>query len=172
MTGFLELVPFKNGSQYPWLFWIYFEFIWIFFLFQVCTNCYKDTKTKHHGFLKADHPPPKKRRVNSHGPFSLPRDPAEYFDPAGNPAGTHPEGGLVSNPAQEEEKVAPADVTCPLCRRKFCKFSFKVLHCQPHAGSSYFPFLSELPMPEDYGEFFQLSKIFNYFKMIRITVGR
>ena len=125
-----------------------------FFLFQVCTNCYKDTKTKHHGFLKADHPPPKKRRVNSHGPFSLPRDPAEYFDPAGNPAGTHPEGSLGSNPTQEEEKVAPADVTCPLCRRKFCKFSFKVLHCQPHAGSSYFPFLSELPMPEDYGEFF------------------
>ena len=129
-------------------------------IFQVCTNCYKDTKTKHHGFLKADHPPPKKRRVNSQGPFSLPRDPAEYFDPAGNPAGTHPEGGLGSNPAQEEEKVAPADVTCPLCRRKFCKFSFKVLHCQPHAGSSYFPFLSELPMPEDYGEFFSIVIVF------------
>ena len=75
--------------------------------------CYKSTKTKHHGFLKADQPPPKKRRVNSHGPFSLPRDPGDYFDPntqtSGNPAGSgpggHPEGG-GSNPAQEEEKVA------------------------------------------------------------------
>ena len=110
--------------------------------------CYKSTKTKHHGFLKADQPPPKKRRVNSHGPFSLPRDPGDYFDPntqtSGNPVGSGPGGHLEgggSNPAQEEEKVLPADVTCPLCRRKFSKCTFKVLHCQPHAGSAYFPFL-------------------------------
>lgn len=29
---------------------------------QVCTLCYKSTKEKHHGFIKADQPPPKKRR--------------------------------------------------------------------------------------------------------------
>ena len=28
----------------------------------------------------------------------------------------------------------------------------QVLHCQPQAGLPFFPFLSELPMPDDYGE--------------------
>ena len=42
---------------------------------------------------------------------------------------------------------------------------YKVLHCQPHAGSSYFPFLSKLPMPEDYGEFFlDCQRFFQLFK--------
>ena len=73
--------------------------------------CYKSTKTKHHGFLKADQPPPKKRRGHSHT-FSLPRDPGDYF-------GDHQD-------QQEEEKSLPADVTCPLCRRKFSIGTFKV----------------------------------------------
>ncbi len=107
--------------------------------------CYKSTKNKHHGFLKADQPPPKKRRGNSHT-FSLPRDPGDYFDPSAAASAN------AAHQQDEEEKALPADVTCPLCRRKFSIGTFKSLHCQPHAGSAYFPFLSELPMPEDYGE--------------------
>ena len=106
--------------------------------------CYKSTKMKHHGTAA---PPPKKRRGNNSHTFSLPRDPGDYFsDTAG--------GGAEAKEAAEEEKVLPADVTCPLCRRKFSIGTFKVLHCQPqsHGGLPYFPFLSALPMPEDYGE--------------------
>ena len=100
--------------------------------FQVCTTCYTTTTKKHHGFL-TDQPPPKKRRGNSHT-FSLPRDPGDFFDPS------HQE---------EEEKTLPADVTCPLCRRKFSIYSFKQLHSEPHGGLPFFPFLRDLPIPED-----------------------
>jgi hypothetical protein len=105
---------------------------------QVCTLCYKSTKEKHHGFMKADQPPPKKRRGNSHT-FSLPRDPGDFFD---------------TSHQEEEEKIMPSDVTCPLCRRKFSIGSFKLLHSQPPplGGLPYFPFLNELPMPDDTGD--------------------
>ena len=99
---------------------------------QVCTCCYNTTKEKKHGFMKLDQPPPKKRPK-----FSSPRDPSDSFDPVNDP--------------DDCRHQLPADLTCPLCRRKFAVGSFKLLHSQapPAGGLPYFPFLSELPKPED-----------------------
>ena len=93
---------------------------------QVCTLCYKSTKEKHHGFMKADQPPPKKRRMEM----------AEFQANASN---------------EEEEKGLPADLTCVLCRRRFSVGSFKFLHSRgpPAGGLPFFPFLTELPKPEE-----------------------
>ena len=108
---------------------------------QVCNLCYKATKEKHHGFMSNEQPPLKKRRGNSHT-FSLPRDPTDpgYADPA-----THGEAG------EDDERLIPADVTCPLCHRKFAIGFFLFLHSRPppQGGIPYFPFLSDLPRPEE-----------------------
>lgn len=111
----------------------------LYIFLKVCTTCCKSTRSKHHGYHKADQPPPKKRRGNSHT-FSLPRDAGDFFEQANN------------NQTEEEEKVLPADITCPLCRRKFSIGSFKFLHSSAHGGLPYFPFLAELPLPEDCGD--------------------
>ena len=95
---------------------------------QVCNLCYKSTKEKHHGFLKADQPPPKKR--------------LKRYEPADN---SH-------HPHDEDDKAQmPADVTCILCRRKFSVGSFKFLHTQgpPVGGLPYFPFLVDLARPDE-----------------------
>ena len=104
---------------------------------QVCTCCYNTTKEKKHGFMKAEQPPPKKRPK-----FSSPRDPVDIHSPFG--------GDPINDPEDSRNQL-PADLTCPLCRRKFAVGSFKLLHSQPPpaGGHPYFPFLSELPKPED-----------------------
>ena len=98
---------------------------------QVCALCYKSTKEKHHGFMSSEQPPPKKRPK-----FSTPRDDTFNLDP------------------DPEDKQLPADLTCPLCRRKFSIGTFKLLHSlpPPAGGLPYFPFLSELPRPEEYAD--------------------
>ena len=95
---------------------------------QVCSVCYENTKDKHHGFVKENQPPPKKRRGNS-------------FSTADN-----------NHDGDEDDKFL--DVTCILCRRKFAIGSFKFLHTQgpPSGGIPYFPFLSDLPRPEEMPE--------------------
>lgn len=95
---------------------------------QVCCVCHDNTKEKHHGFVKENQPPPKKRRGNS---FSI----AESSHDAG----------------EDEERQLPYDVTCILCRRKFDVGSFKSLHTQgpPSGGLPFFPFLSELSRPDE-----------------------
>ena len=111
---------------------------------QVCTVCYKATKEKHHGFMSNEQPPLKKRRGNSHT-FSLPRDPS---DPSfGNDPTSQGNG-------DDDERLLPADVTCPLCRRKFAIGFFLFLHSRPppKGGFPYFPFLSDLPRPEELAE--------------------
>ena len=117
---------------------------------QVCTLCYKSTKEKHHGFMKEAQPPLKKRRGNpgSHHAFSLPRDPTD----SNSPFGTDPMSAHFGDSDDKHQHMLPADVTCPLCRRKFSVGSFKYLHSQPPpaGGLPYFPFLSELPRPDDY----------------------
>ena len=97
---------------------------------QVCSVCYENTKDKHHGFVKENQPPPKKRRVNSC-----------------NIADTHDNN-------DDDDKLFPSDVTCMLCRRKFTIGSFKFLHTQgpPSGGLPYFPFLAELPRPDEMPE--------------------
>jgi hypothetical protein len=114
---------------------------------QVCNLCFKSTKEKHHGFVGADQPPPKKRRVNSY------TAPPTGEGSAPVPALAAP-AGFVQD---DDDRVAtmPADVTCILCRRKFSVGSFKFLHTcgPPHGGLPYFPFLTELPRPDDLAEF-------------------
>ena len=116
---------------------------------QVCTLCYKSTKEKHHGFMKESQPPLKKRRGNAGSchAFSLPRDPTD----SNSPFGTDPIPPFGDSD-EKHQQMFPADVTCPLCRRKFSVGSFKYLHSQPPpaGGLPYFPFLSELPRPDDY----------------------
>ena len=67
-------------------FWVAFFFrqinLYINLYLQVCIDCDKSTPKKHHGFLKTDQPPPKKRRGNSQT-FSLNRDPGDvFYDPS------------------------------------------------------------------------------------------
>jgi hypothetical protein len=104
---------------------------------QVCNVCYKATKEKHHGFMSNEQPPLKKRRGTSHT-FSLPRDPSDPFV-------SNLDGGQYD----DEEKTVPADLTCPLCRRKFSIGFFLFLHTRPppKGGYPYFPFLNDLPRP-------------------------
>lgn len=110
---------------------------------QVCNLCYKATKEKHHGFMSNEQPPLKKRRGNSHT-FSLPRDPTD----SGFPDPSMQGGG------DDDERLLPADVTCPLCRRKFAIGFFLFLHSKPppQGGLPFFPFLSVLPKPEELSE--------------------
>ncbi|TRY62085.1 hypothetical protein TCAL_11323 [Tigriopus californicus] len=102
---------------------------------QVCTLCYKsvkETKDKlglsggsSHIVSKPSLLPPKKK---------LRYDPDSYDD---------------------VNHCLPADITCPLCRRKFSVGSFKYLHTRPPpaGGLPYFPFLVTLPKLEDFNEF-------------------
>ena len=119
---------------------------------QVCTLCYKSTKEKHHGFMKESQPPLKKRRGNAGSchAFSLPRDPTD----SNSPFGSDPISNPFGDTDEKNQHMLPADVTCPLCRRKFSVGSFKYLHSQPPpaGGLPYFPFLSELPRPDDHME--------------------
>ena len=109
----------------------------------MCSVCYKATKEKHHGFMSNEQPPLKKRRGNSHT-FSLPRDPSDPSFDSQNGNGN----------GDEDERLLPADITCPLCRRKFAIGFFLFLHSRapPKGGYPYFPFLNDLPKPEELGE--------------------
>ena len=119
---------------------------------QVCNLCFKSTKEKHHGFVGADQPPPKKRR--------LPAAATEGAVPAGAQSAANPTAassaaaGMSHIPGQDDEDrlaALPADVTCLLCRRKFSVGSFKFLNTvgPPQGGLPYFPFLTGLPRLDD-----------------------
>ena len=122
---------------------------------QVCNLCFKSTKEKHHGFVGADQPPPKKRRLPAAAA-------AAEASPSGAgaslPGGAHAAGASPSAPVgfggqDDDDRAAalPADVTCLLCRRKFSVGSFKFLNTvgPPQGGLPYFPFLTDLPRPDD-----------------------
>ena len=81
--------------------------------------CYKSTKEKHHGFMSTDQPPPKKR--------------PKFGVSAGDASGSgHHSGGIGAEGDQDGDKnMLPADLTCPLCRRKFSFGNFRQLYCQP-----------------------------------------
>ena len=99
---------------------------------QVCSHCYKCTREKYTGFLSSGPEPPPKKRKSSRPP-SVPEviGDLEQLD--------------------DEDKLSPADIACPLCQRKFTIHSFKYLHSQgpPLGGLPYFPFLKDLPRLND-----------------------
>jgi len=99
---------------------------------QVCSHCYKCTREKYTGFLSSGPEPPPKKRKSSRPP-SVP----EVI------------GDL--DQLDDEDKLSPADIACPLCQRKFTIHSFKYLHSQgpPLGGLPYFPFLKDLPRLND-----------------------
>ena len=118
----------------------------------MCNLCFKSTKEKHHGFVGADQPPPKKRR--------LPAAATEGAVSAGAQSAANPAAassavaGMSQIPGQDDEDrlaALPADVTCLLCRRKFSVGSFKFLNTvgPPQGGLPYFPFLTGLPRLDD-----------------------
>ena len=96
---------------------------------QVCSHCYKCTRDKYTGYVSTvgPEPPPKKRKSSR--------------------AASVPELMTDLDQAEEDGKLSPADVECPLCRRKFTVLSFKYLHSvgPPLGGQPYFPFLRTLP---------------------------
>lgn len=116
---------------------------------QVCNLCFKSTKEKHHGFVGADQPPPKKRRLPTTNEGAAAASVAGgASQPAAPPAVVNLAGGQ-----EDDDRAAalPADVTCLLCRRKFSVGSFKFLNTvgPPQGGLPYFPFLTDLPRPDD-----------------------
>ena len=100
--------------------------------------------------LNCAQPPPKKRRLPAA---------TEGSDPKGAPqtGGAHaaaaPSAGIGYGGQDDDERAGalPADVTCLLCRRKFSVGSFKFLNTvgPPQGGLPYFPFLTELPRPDE-----------------------
>jgi hypothetical protein len=122
---------------------------------QVCTMCYKNTKEKHHGFVGADQPPPKKRRVNS---FTATDTPAPS---GGVAAAAAAAAALLQDDDGGAMSTMPADVTCILCRRKFSVGSFKQLHTvgPPNGGLPFFPFLTELPRPDELADMCEDDKL-------------
>ena len=102
---------------------------------QVCSHCYKCTREKYTGYVTSagPEPPPKKRKSSRAASCSVPEISAEVEQP------------------EEDGKLSPADVECPLCRRKYTVHSFKFLHSQgpPLGGLPYFPFLRTLPRLND-----------------------
>ena len=104
---------------------------------QVCSHCYKCTRDKYTGYVSTVGPePPPKKRKSSRAGCSVP--------------------DLLTDTeaADEDGKLSPADVECPLCRRKFTVHSFKFLHSQGPslaslAGQPYFPFLRTLARLSD-----------------------
>ena len=101
---------------------------------QVCSHCYKCTREKYTGYVNShsDPQPPLKKRKSSRA-ASVPEIIAEV------------------DHADDDGKISPADVECPLCRRKYTVLSFKFLHSQgpPLGGLPYFPFLRNLPRLND-----------------------
>eukprot|EP00090_Calanus_glacialis_P033620 TRINITY_DN5588_c0_g1_i4.p1 TRINITY_DN5588_c0_g1~~TRINITY_DN5588_c0_g1_i4.p1 ORF type:complete len:868 (-),score=49.95 TRINITY_DN5588_c0_g1_i4:1302-3905(-) len=100
---------------------------------QVCSHCYKCTRDKYQGYVSTGgHEPPPKKRKSSRA-ASVPEICGEFDQP------------------EEDGKISPADVECPLCHRKFTVHSFKYLHSQgpPLGGIPYFPFLKHLPHMND-----------------------
>lgn len=100
---------------------------------QVCSHCYKCTRDKYQGYVSTGgHEPPPKKRKSSRA-ASVPEICGEFDQP------------------EEDGKISPADVECPLCHRKFTVHSFKYLHSQgpPLGGIPYFPFLKHLPRMND-----------------------
>ena len=100
---------------------------------QVCSHCYKCTRDKYTGYVSTvgPEPPPKKRKSSR--------------------AASVPEIIAEIDHSEEDGKLSPADIECPLCRRKYTVHSFKFLHSQgpPLGGIPYFPFLRTLPRLTD-----------------------
>ena len=100
---------------------------------QVCSHCYKCTREKYSGMVSSlgPEPPPKKRKSSR--------------------AASVPEIIAEIDHSEEDGKLSPADIECPLCRRKYTVHSFKFLHSQgpPLGGLPYFPFLRTLPRLND-----------------------
>ena len=100
--------------------------------------------------LNCTQPPPKKRRLPAATEGSDPKG-------ASQPGVTHgaaaPSAGIGYGGQDDDERAGalPADVTCLLCRRKFSVGSFKFLNTvgPPQGGLPYFPFLTELPRPDE-----------------------
>ena len=100
---------------------------------QVCSHCYKCTREKYTGYVNSTDPqPPLKKRKSSRA-ASVPEIIAEV------------------DQAEDDCKLSPSDVECPLCRRKYTVHSFKFLHSQgpPLGGLPYFPFLRTLSRLND-----------------------
>ena len=102
---------------------------------QVCSHCYKCTRDKYTGHVSntGPEPPPKKRKSSRAASCSVPEIIADI------------------DHTEDDGKLSPADVECPLCRRKYTVHSFKFLHSQgpPLGGTPYFPFLRTLPRIND-----------------------
>lgn len=102
---------------------------------QVCSHCYKCTRDKYTGYVSSSgpEPPPKKRKSSRAASCSVPEIITDV------------------DTAEEDGKLSPADVECPLCRRKYTVHSFKFLHSlgPPLGGLPYFPFLRTLPRLND-----------------------
>jgi len=102
---------------------------------QVCSHCYKCTRDKYTGCIShsGPEPPPKKRKSSRAASCSVPEIIADV------------------DQVEDDGKLSPADVECPLCRRKYTVHSFKFLHSQgpPLGGLPYFPFLRTLPRLND-----------------------
>ena len=100
--------------------------------------------------LNRAQPPPKKRRLPAATEGS---DPKGAPQPGGAHAAAAPSAGIGYGGQDDDERAGalPADVTCLLCRRKFSVGSFKFLNTvgPPQGGLPYFPFLTELPRPDE-----------------------
>ena len=79
--------------------------------------------------MSTDQPPPKKRRG-----MAVAAAAASGQGCQGSDAGLAGHAGVAGgsdNDPDAEKNALPADLTCPLCRRKFSFGNFRTLYCQP-----------------------------------------
>ena len=137
-------------------------------LVQVCSMCYKvakESKDKVQQFSSGSSsqmqddrgpgwraPPPKKRRMPPNIMLG------DSFETA-----HRPNVPGLNDEEEDSTKNLPADMTCPCCRRKYSYGTFKSHHTipPPYGGNPYFPFLAELPQPDDLPELDQAESLQN-----------
>ena len=80
--------------------------------------------------MSTDQPPPKKRRGMAVAAAAAGQGCQGSDAGHAGHAGPGMAGGSDNDP-DAEKNALPADLTCPLCRRKFSFGNFRTLYCQP-----------------------------------------